>query len=86
MDNGTTDKNPPAPSASKKPTRLTLIVRKSSAQARIEGLNPDIFGEDDYSVVDGETPVGGVYPELIHGEPKWRWFLQTARRRHRTAA
>ena len=24
-----------------------------------------------------ETTVGRIYRELIHGEPKWRWFLQT---------
>jgi hypothetical protein len=28
-------------------------------------------------VIDGETCVGRIYPEMIHGEPKWRWFLQT---------
>jgi hypothetical protein len=21
--------------------------------------------------------VGRIYREMIHGEPKWRWFLQT---------
>jgi hypothetical protein len=57
--------------------QMTLILRKSSVQARLEGLSPDIFGGDNYSVVDGETCVGRIYPERIHGEMKWRWFLQT---------
>jgi hypothetical protein len=54
---------------------MNVILRKSRAQALIEGLNPDIWGEDDYAVIDGEACVGCVYPELIHGETKWRWFL-----------
>jgi hypothetical protein len=56
---------------------MTLILRKTRVQAGIEGLRTDIWGEDDYSVIDGETWVSRIYPELIHGEPKWRWFLQT---------
>jgi hypothetical protein len=27
--------------------------------------------------IDGEIRVGCIYPEMIHGEPKWRWFLHT---------
>ena len=34
------------------------------------------WSEDDYAAVD-ETRVGRIYRELIHGEPKWLWFLQT---------
>jgi hypothetical protein len=56
---------------------LTLILRKTRVQARIEGWNPDIWGDDDFCILDGETCVGRIYPEVIHGEPKWRWFLQT---------
>jgi len=54
---------------------MTLLLRKSSAQARIDGLDPTIWGEDDYAIVD-EAKVGRIYRELIHGEPKWRWCLQ----------
>jgi hypothetical protein len=31
----------------------------------------------DYAVVGGETRVGRIYRESIHGEPRWLWFLQT---------
>jgi hypothetical protein len=53
---------------------MTLLLRKSSAQARIEGWDSSIWGDDDYAVVD-DTKVGRIYRELIHGEPKWRWCL-----------
>jgi hypothetical protein len=56
---------------------MILILRKTSTQARIEGLDPDGWSVTDYAVVDGETRVGRIYREPIHGEPKWRWFLQT---------
>jgi len=54
---------------------MTLLLRRSSAQARIEGWGPNIWGEDDYAVVD-DTIVGRIYREMIIGKPKWRWFLQ----------
>jgi hypothetical protein len=38
---GTPGKKPPAPSVSKQP--MTLLLRTTCAQARIEGLNPDIW-------------------------------------------
>jgi hypothetical protein len=60
-----------------KPGPMTPILRKSSAQARIEGLNPDFWGEDDYSVINGEIRVGRIYRERIQGEWRWLWFLQT---------
>jgi hypothetical protein len=47
------------------------ILRKSSAQARIEGRNPTICPDDDFEIIDGATPVGRIYRELILGEPKW---------------
>jgi hypothetical protein len=56
---------------------LTLILRKTRVQAGIEGLRTDIWREDDYSISDGETCVGRIYKERIHGEPRWLWFLQT---------
>jgi hypothetical protein len=47
---------------------------------RIEGLNPD-FGcaDDHYAIVDPDINkrVGRIYAEMILGEPKWMWFLQT---------
>jgi hypothetical protein len=33
--------------------------------------------ENDYVILDDTVVVGPVYRELIQGEPKWRWFLQT---------
>jgi hypothetical protein len=55
---------------------MTLLLRRMRAQAHIEGLDPNIWSEDDYAVVD-ETRIGRIYKEPIHGEPKWLWFLQT---------
>jgi hypothetical protein len=76
-DDGTPGKKPPAPSASKQ--TVTLLLRKTRVQARIEGLNPDLWADDDYAVVDPDINkrVGRIYPELIKGERKWMWFLQT---------
>jgi hypothetical protein len=54
---------------------VALLLRKSSAQARIEGWDPSIWGDDDYALVD-DTKVGRIYREMIIGKPKWRWFLQ----------
>ena len=48
----------------------TLIVRKARLQAVISGWNPDIWSEDDYSVVDDNTVVGRIHPQEIHGEMK----------------
>jgi hypothetical protein len=48
---------------------MTLLLRRSSAQARIEGWGPNIWGEDDYAVVD-DTIVGRIYREMIIGKPK----------------
>ena len=60
---------------------MSLLLRKSSTQARIEGRNPAIWPDDDYAVVDTDipvgriaivdtdTPVGRIYRELIRGEP-----------------
>jgi hypothetical protein len=54
---------------------MTLLLRKSSAQARIEGWDPRNRSEDDYAVVD-DPIVGRIYREMILGKPKWRWFVQ----------
>jgi hypothetical protein len=56
---------------------MKLILRKTKVHARIVGWNPNIWGDDDYCILDGDICVGRIYPEMIHGEPKWRWFLQT---------
>jgi hypothetical protein len=57
----------------------TLMLRKMRARARVEGLNPDLWADDDYAIVDPDINkrVGRIYPEMILGEPKWLWFLQT---------
>jgi hypothetical protein len=54
---------------------MTLLLRKSSAQARIEGWDSGNWPDDDYAVVE-DTIVGLIYREMIIGKPKWRWFLQ----------
>ncbi len=55
---------------------MTLLLRRQRAQAKIEGWKPFDWPDDDYSIVD-DIIVGRIYRELIHGEPKWLWFLQT---------
>jgi len=55
---------------------MTLPLRKTRAQARIERLDPKIWDEDDYAILD-ETKVGRIYSQRIHGELKWVWCLQT---------
>jgi hypothetical protein len=55
---------------------MTLRLRKTRVQASIEGLDPTIWDEDDYAILD-ETKVGRIYQQRIHGEPKWVWCLQT---------
>ncbi len=81
MDNGTPGKKPPAPSVSARPDGLTLLLRKMREHARVRGYDPRYdphdWSEDDYAIIDGETCVGRIYKEIIHGEPKWLWFLQT---------
>ena len=54
---------------------MALLLRKSNAQARIEGWDPRNLSDDDYAVVD-DTIVGRIYREMVLGKPKWRWFLQ----------
>jgi hypothetical protein len=53
---------------------MTLVLRKQRAQDRIEGREPLDWADDDYAVVD-ETMIGRIYRQ---GDPKWRWFLETA--------
>jgi hypothetical protein len=66
---------------------VTLVLRRMRADARIKGWSdPDSWSVDDYVVIDErrieyavveDTVVGRIYTEVIHGEPKWRWFVQT---------
>jgi hypothetical protein len=60
---------------------VTLLLRKTRYQSLIEGANPDLWAdaENDYAIVDPDINrrVGRIYPEVILGEPKWLWFLQT---------
>jgi hypothetical protein len=50
---------------------MTLLLRKTRDQARIEGLNPDLWAADDYSIVDpdinkrvGRDRPGGQCPSV----------------------
>jgi hypothetical protein len=54
---------------------MTLLLRKSGAQARIEGWDSSHWRDDEYAVAD-DTIVGRIYREMVLGKPKWRWFLQ----------
>jgi hypothetical protein len=54
---------------------MTLILRNSSAQARIEGRNPAFWSDGDFIVVDTDIPVGRIYRELVSGERKWLWSI-----------
>jgi hypothetical protein len=70
--------NPPAPSVTRRQAVLNpLILRKSSAQARVEGMIPDIWGENDFSVIEGSACVGRIYREWRDGEWQWRWLLHS---------
>ncbi len=55
---------------------MTLLLRRSRVQARIEGWTNANRPDDDYAIIDGTTVVGRIYREMIIGKPKWRWFLQ----------
>jgi hypothetical protein len=55
---------------------MTYLLRRMRAQDRLEGREPLDWDENDYAVVD-DVQFGRIYQELIHGEPKWHWFLQT---------
>jgi hypothetical protein len=61
---------------SKQPDALTLLLCKMRKHAR-RGFDPRGWSEDDYAVIDGQTCIGRIYKEIIHGEPKLWWFLQT---------
>jgi hypothetical protein len=54
---------------------MTLLLRKSS-----EGWTAANWGEDDYvsstTAMRAWAVIGRIYKEMIHGEPKWLWFLQ----------
>jgi len=54
---------------------MVLLLRKSSAQARIESWDLRNRSDDDYAVVD-DMIVGRIYREMVIGKPRWRWFLQ----------
>jgi len=54
---------------------MTLLLRKSRAQARIEGWDERGWSDDDYAIVDGDTVVDRIYREMLVGKLKWRWFI-----------
>jgi hypothetical protein len=58
---------------------VTLTLRKTGDQARIEGLNADIWAEHGYAVVEPDINkrVGRIYPDMIRGDLRWPcWFLE----------
>ena len=56
---------------------MTLVLRKQSAEDRIEGRDPPPdWSDDDYAVVNEEL-VGRIYRQQVQGDIKWLWFLQT---------
>ncbi len=77
--NGTPGKKPPAPSVTARPDGPTLILllRKTRDYCRMKGIDASGRREDDYVVMDDQALVGRIYREIIHGELKWLWFLQT---------
>ena len=54
---------------------MTLILRKRTAEDRVEGRQPLDWAEYDYAVVD-ETPIGRIFKQQMAAGPKWVWFLQ----------
>ena len=57
---------------------MTLVLRKQSAEDRIEGRDPPPdWSDDDYAVVNEEL-VGRIYRQQVQGDIKWLWFLQRA--------
>ena len=54
---------------------MTLILRRSRPQARIEGWDARGWSDDDHAIVDDAIVVGRIYREMIIGKPKWRWFI-----------
>jgi hypothetical protein len=57
---------------------MTLLLRKSNAQARIEGW-VQVWTDDDHCVIDDERVVGRIRAEVILGQPKWRWAINGVR-------
>jgi hypothetical protein len=76
-DDGTPGKKSPTRLARRQP--VTLRLRTMCIQACIEGIDSDIWDENDYAVVDLDINkrVGRMYPKRVSGEAKWLWFLQT---------
>jgi hypothetical protein len=64
---------------------MRLILRKMRAQARIDGLRTDIWIEDDYAVVDGETCFGRIYPETTTANRSGGGSCRPCQHRCRTA-
>jgi hypothetical protein len=48
-----------------------------SKHAQLMGWS-DHWGEDDFVVLDQEKSVGRIYKEILIGEIKWRWFVNTS--------
>jgi hypothetical protein len=54
--------------------RMTLILRKQTAQDRVEGREPGHWKDDDYAVAE-DTVIGRIYKEKTPGG-EWQWFFQ----------
>ena len=57
---------------------MTIILRTQREQERIEGLAPVInWRDDDYAVLDDETPIGRIYQKQVPAGVRWLWFSHT---------
>jgi hypothetical protein len=72
-DDGTPGKKPPSPLVSRQ--AVTLILRQMRQQARLEGLNPDLWAHDDYAVIDPD--IARQVGRICRGDRKWKWLLET---------
>ncbi len=36
------------------------------------------WGNDDFVILDQDRSVGRIYKDVIHGEPKWSWSINTS--------
>ena len=54
---------------------MTLLLRKSSAQAALEGW-VQCSVDEDYGVLEDERVLGRIYADVILGLAKWRWAIK----------
>lgn len=56
---------------------MPLILRPMNRQAELMGYTSG-WSPDDYAVLDQDRTVGRIHGETIHGEPRWRWSINTS--------